>query len=91
MKVHKLILTLSFWLALLTILFIPGDVSTEGAFRTEYGFPLRFFTQYHQEMKGNRWFILGVRIELINYLFNVLIIYGVILGLKHIKTKGIIK
>ncbi|OAB42333.1 hypothetical protein [Paenibacillus antarcticus] len=87
MKVHKLILNISVWIALLAILFIPGNVPTAGAHRTEYGFPLRFFTQYHYEVNENRWFLQGVSIQLLNYVINVAIIYGVILGLKHLNNK----
>lgn len=84
MKVNKRILNISFWVALLTVLFIPGDIPAEGAHRTEYGFPLRFFKQYHYELNDNKWFLQGVSIELLYYFLDVAIIYGVLLGIKHI-------
>ena len=85
MKMRKRILNLSFWIALITIIFIPGKVYTEGSARTEFGFPIRFFTQYHTNINSN-WFIHGVRIDLLNYFFNVLIIYGFIHVLFYCKN-----
>lgn len=88
MKIHKRILNLSFWIALITIIFIPGKVYTEGSARTEFGFPIRFFTQYHTDMnESSNWFISGVKIDLLNYFFNVLIIYGVIHVLLYLKNR----
>ncbi|MEC0092319.1 hypothetical protein [Paenibacillus macquariensis] len=88
MKVNKIILNISLWLAILAILFIPGSVPTEGADRIEYGFPLRFFIQYQQNHYevGNWWFLQGARIELFNYLVNVAIIYVVIFGLHYMNN-----
>jgi len=83
MKVNKMILNISLWLALLAILFIPGNVPATGAERIEYGFPLRFFIQYEQ----NSWFIKGVSIDLFSYFVNVVIIYAVIFGLQYINNK----
>ncbi|WP_211748638.1 hypothetical protein [Paenibacillus sp. Marseille-Q4541] len=60
MRIHVFILRLSIWLALLSILFVPGTFSTDGASRTAYGFPFRFYTQYHDEADGIRWFLQGV-------------------------------
>ncbi|MHA0858384.1 hypothetical protein [Paenibacillus sp. CMAA1364] len=54
MKIHKLILNFSLWIALLSILIIPGNIPATGAHRTEFGFPLRFFIQYHFEANENR-------------------------------------
>ncbi len=78
-----MILNISLWLAVLAILFIPGNAPTEGADRIKYGFPLRFFIQYQQ----NSWFIKGVSIDLFGYFVNVVIIYAVISGLQYINNK----
>lgn len=87
MKVDIRILNLSYWLALLTILFFPGKVLTEGAHRIEYGFPFRFFIQYHHELNGNRWFLQGVSIQLLLYFLDVAIVYGMLLGIKQVYKK----
>ncbi|MNO48745.1 hypothetical protein D3C76_390850 [compost metagenome] len=87
MKINKRILNISFWVALLTILFIPGNSPAEGANRTEYGFPMRFFTQYHHVPKENKWFIQGISIELISYFLNVAFIYALLLGVVHIYNR----
>lgn len=84
MKVNKKVLNISFWVALLTVLFIPGNIPAEGVQRTEYGFPLRFFIHYYSESNANMWFLQGVRIELFIYLVDVAIIYGMLLGVKSI-------
>ncbi|MMZ59107.1 RNA pyrophosphohydrolase [compost metagenome] len=77
MKKRIIIFNISFWLALLTILLIPGKIPTEGASRTEYGFPFRFLRQYHTN-PVNEWFIQGVNIQLLYYFLDVFIIYGLI-------------
>jgi hypothetical protein len=87
MKINKRILNLSAWLALITIILTPGKVATEGALRTDYGYPFRFFTQFHNGADGDIWFIRGVSIELLYYFFNVLIIYGLVHVLIYLKDK----
>ncbi|SDF38797.1 hypothetical protein SAMN04488542_11015 [Fontibacillus panacisegetis] len=80
MKKRIIIFNISFWLALLTIILIPGKVPTEGASRIEYGFPFRFFIQY----QSTEWFIQGVGIQLLYYFFDVFIIYGLIYACLHL-------
>ncbi|PQP85004.1 hypothetical protein C0Q44_11055 [Paenibacillus sp. PCH8] len=84
MNIHKRILNLSAWLAALAIFVIPGTVYTEdGPLRTEYGFPLRFFTDYHYAKPDDTiWFFSTASINILEYLLNVLIIYNVILFIK---------
>jgi hypothetical protein len=85
MKINKRIFNLSAWLALLTIILIPGK---EGALRTEFGYPFRFLIQYHNEsIESKIWFIRGVNIQLLLFLFNVLIIYGLIHVVLYLNTK----
>jgi|SRR5690625_2183784 len=85
------ILNLSAWLALLSVLFIPGKVYTEGSLITEYGFPFRFLTQYHNHFDKSRWLITDVNIQLLEFLFNVLFIYLCILAggylIRRLKAK----
>ncbi|WP_227793260.1 hypothetical protein [Paenibacillus guangzhouensis] len=73
---------------LLTILIFPGHHVTVGAARTEFGFPFRFVTQYHNEIvEGHRWFLRGIRIDLLYFLLDVAIIYVIIHGLLYFVTK----
>lgn len=89
MTINKRIMNLSAWLAVLAILFIPGTLHTEdGPFRTEYGFPLRFFTDYHYaNSEGTIWFISGIYLNVLLYLFNVLFIYAGIHVILYIKKR----
>ncbi|OMF12067.1 hypothetical protein BK131_18835 [Paenibacillus amylolyticus] len=89
MKIHKRILNLSAWLAVLAILCIPGTLHTEdGPLRTEYGFPIRFFMDYHYaNSEGTIWFISGIQLNVLLYLFNVLFIYAGIHVILYIKKK----
>ncbi|MGQ8872555.1 hypothetical protein [Paenibacillus sp. TSA_86.1] len=89
MKIHKKILNLSFWLAALAVLFIPGTLHTENVpLRTEYGFPLRFLTDYHiSNSEGSIWFISDMHINLLVYFVNVLFIYAGIHVLVYIKKR----
>ncbi len=82
MNIHKRILNLSAWFAVLAII-IPGRAYTEGTPRTEYGFPFRFFTDYHHAKPDDTiWYVFTVNINILEYLLNVLIIYNVILYIK---------
>ncbi|GAS83447.1 unknown protein [Paenibacillus amylolyticus] len=89
MKIYKRILNLSAWLAVLAILCIPGTLHTEdGPLRTEYGFPIRFFTDYHYaNSEGTIWFISGISLNVLLYLFNVLLIYTGIHVILYIKKR----
>lgn len=83
MNIHKRVLNLSAWLAVLAIIIIPGKAYTEGPLRTEYGFPFRFFTDYHYAKPDDTiWFVSTVHVHILEYLLNVLIIYNVILYIK---------
>lgn len=75
MRVDVKILGFSLWLSLLTILIFPG--SSTGTIGMKYGFPVSFFTFYHED----KWFIRGVNINLLGYFINVLIIYFIVLGI----------
>lgn len=89
MTINKRIMNLSAWLAVLAILCIHGTLHTEdGPLRTEYGFPLRFFTDYHYaNSEGTIWFISGIYLNVLLYLFNVLFIYAGIHVILYIKKK----
>ncbi|MFX3646849.1 MAG: hypothetical protein ACE3K2_16450 [Paenibacillus sp.] len=89
MVINKRIMNLSAWLAVLAILCIPGTLHTEdGPLRTEYGFPLRFFTDYHiANSDGTIWFISGIHLNVLLYLFNVLFIYAGIHVILYIKKR----
>jgi len=88
MKIHLRILNLSAWIALLTLLIFPGHHATVGTSRTEFGFPFRFVTQYHNEiMEGHRWLLRGIRIDLLYFLMDVAIIYTIIHGLLYFVSK----
>jgi len=80
MELDKRIFNYSCWIALMSILIFPGNINDDGAKGIEYGFPFRFFTQYHQDS----WFIRGVHINLLYYLFNVIIIYFLFLGFREV-------
>ena len=86
MKINGRILNISAWLALFTLIFFPGREIMDGAPRTEYGFPLRYFIQYH-EISDSKWLASSVNIQLLYYCFNVLIFYGVFLALAFIRNK----
>lgn|GEM_PF-2315760 len=75
MRVDVKILGFSLWLSLLTILIFPG--SSTGTIGMKYGFPVSFFTFYHED----RWLIRGVSINLLGYFINVLIIYFIVFGI----------
>ncbi|MCL6604611.1 MAG: hypothetical protein K6T94_17245 [Paenibacillus sp.] len=85
MKINKRIFNLSAWIALIAIIFIPGRVMTDGTLRTEFGFPFRFFIQYHDIIKDSKWFANGANIQLLYYFVNV--IYGVIMGFLFLRNK----
>lgn len=89
MTINKRIMNLSAWLAVLAILRIPGTLHTEdGPLRTEHGFPIRFFTDYHYaNSEGTIWFISGIYLNVLLYLFNVLFIYAGIHVIFYIKKK----
>lgn len=87
MKINKRILNLSTWLALITLLLIPGKFQTEGVQRIEFGFPIRFFTTYHNETNESLWFASTVSIKLLYFFINILIIYVVIHVILQIKNK----
>lgn len=86
MKVDKRILNYSFWLSLSTILIFPGSFFTLNTKAIEYGFPFPFLIHYHQD----NWFIRGVGINLLNYLFDVVVIYFLLIGIKKL-YEGFIK
>ncbi|MCM3133499.1 hypothetical protein M3629_11885 [Paenibacillus polysaccharolyticus] len=89
MKIHKRIFNLSAWLAALAVLIIPGTLHTEGGpLRTEYGFPLRFLTDYHiSNSNGSIWFISDMHINLLVYFVNVLFIYAGIHVIVYLKKR----
>lgn len=83
-------MNLSVWLATLSILFFPGEVYTDdtnGVLKTEYGFPIRFFTQYHTLINENGWLIRDVNIQMLHFLLNVIIIYYMIKGTLYLVKK----
>jgi len=82
MKVNKSVLHISACLALLTIFLLPGKTIMNGAApRSEYGFPIRFYIQYHNQTNGSDWLIKSVSIQILFYLMDTVIIYSIILGL----------
>ncbi|WP_426333230.1 hypothetical protein ACN9MH_21925 [Paenibacillus silvae] len=89
MTIHKKIFNGSAWLALLSIFFIPGTLQTEGGpLHTEYGFPLRFLTDYHiSNPEASIWFISGMHINLLVYFVNVLFIYTGLHIILYIKKR----
>ncbi|OPG94428.1 hypothetical protein B2I21_31065 [Chryseobacterium mucoviscidosis] len=88
MTFNKRIFNLSAWLAVLAVIFIPGTAYTEGTLRTEYGFPLRFFTDYHYKKPDDTiWFLSNVHVNALLYLFNVLFIYAGIHVLLYVKKR----
>ncbi|CAI6077816.1 hypothetical protein PAECIP112173_02506 [Paenibacillus sp. JJ-100] len=89
MTIHTRILNLSAWLAVLAIFFIPGTLYTdEKPLRTEYGFPLRFLTDYHTtNPEGSNWFIFEMHINLLILFINILFIYTGIHVLIYIKKR----
>jgi len=88
MNIHLRTLNLSAWIALLTTLIFPGHQATDGAARTDFGFPFPFITQYHNEiMEGHRWLLRGIRIDLLYFLLDVAIIYAIIHGLLYFVSK----
>lgn len=88
MKFNKRIFNLSAWLAVLAVMFIPGTAYTEGPLRTEYGFPLRFYTDYHyQQPEATTWFFSNIYVNGLLYLFNVLFIYVGIHLLLYVKKR----
>lgn len=87
MKINQRILNLSAWLALSTLVVFPGDRMIEGTHRTEYGYPIRYFTQYHNYENESQWFMAGIYFDLLAYLFDVLIIYALLHVLFYLKNK----
>ncbi|SLK20372.1 hypothetical protein SAMN06272722_1166 [Paenibacillus sp. RU5A] len=88
MTFNKRIFNLSAWLAVLAVIFIPGTAYTEGTLRTEYGFPFRFFTDYHYKTPDDTiWFLSSVNVNALLYLFNVLFIYAGIHVLLYVKKR----
>ncbi|PWW43480.1 hypothetical protein DET54_101157 [Paenibacillus pabuli] len=88
MTFNKRIFNLSAWIAVLAVIFIPGTAYTEGTLRTEYGFPLRFFTDYHYKKPDDTiWFLSNVYVNALLYLFNVLFIYAGIHILLYVKKR----
>jgi len=88
LTINYRILNVSAWLAMLAVMLIPGTAYTEGPSRTEYGFPIRFYTDYHVESPhGSIWFLSGVNIQVLSYLFNVLFIYAALHVLLYIKKR----
>ncbi|MCP1132367.1 hypothetical protein NKT34_03635 [Paenibacillus polysaccharolyticus] len=89
MKIHKKIFNLSAWLAVLAVFFIPGTLNNDNEpLRTEYGFPLRFLTDYHvSNSNGSIWFISNMHINLLVYFVNVLFIYAGIHVIVYIKKR----
>ncbi|MFS0871965.1 hypothetical protein [Paenibacillus xylanilyticus] len=88
MTINYRILNVSAWLAVLAVMFIPGTAYTEDPLRTEYGFPIRFYTDYHYEKPDDTiWFLSGVNIQVLSYLFNVLFIYAAIHVVLYIKKR----
>ncbi|MBR2564071.1 MAG: hypothetical protein IKE29_05565 [Paenibacillus sp.] len=89
MTIHTRILNLSAWLAVLAIFFIPGTLYTdEKTLRTEYGFPLRFLTDYHiTNPEGSNWFISNMHINLLILFINILFIYAGIHVIVYIKKR----
>lgn len=88
LNINYRILNLSAWLAMLAVVFIPGTAYTEGPPRTEYGFPFRFYTEYHHHSPPDTiWFLSGVSIQVLSYLFNVLLIYAAIHVFHYIKKR----
>ncbi|WP_314585793.1 hypothetical protein [Paenibacillus terrigena] len=89
MRINLRILNLSAWIALLTIIIVPGKVYNAGILRTEFGFPFRFFVEYHNKMNESHvWFLRGIRIDLLYFMFDVLIIYGILHGLLYILSRA---
>jgi|GEM_PF-1646786 hypothetical protein len=89
MKIHKRILNLSAWLAVLAVFLIPGTLNNNNeTLRTEYGFPLRFLTDYHvSNSNGSTWFISDMYINLLVYFVNVLLIYAGIHVIVYFKKR----
>ncbi|WP_145332591.1 hypothetical protein [Paenibacillus xylanexedens] len=89
MKIHIKIFNLSAWLAVLAVFFLPGTLNNDNKIlRTEYGFPLRFLTDYHtSNSSGSTWFISDMHINLLVYFVNVLFIYAGIHVIVYIKKR----
>ncbi|PAF30376.1 hypothetical protein CHI14_16585 [Paenibacillus sp. 7516] len=88
MNINYRILNLSAWLAMLAVMLIPGTAYTEGPPRTEYGFPIRFYTEYHHASPPDTiWFLSGINIQVLSYLFNILLIYTAIHVFHYIKKR----
>lgn len=88
MNINYRILNLSAWLATLAVVLIPGTAYTEGTPRTEYGFPFRFYTDYHHASPYDTiWFLSGVNIQVLSYLFNVLLFYAALHVMLYIKKR----
>lgn len=92
--IRRRIFNLSAWLALLTILLTPGKVIIEGGdvARIEYGFPFRFIIKHYpnhmsDSLYTNPWLITDIQIQLLFYLFNVLLIYGIIQNILSIRNR----
>ncbi|GAB6931114.1 hypothetical protein JCM10914A_50970 [Paenibacillus sp. JCM 10914] len=91
-NVHGRTLHVSLWLALSTILMFPGTHES-GPERAEYGFPLRFFTDYmmNSSHESTIWYIQGMNFQVGNYFLNVVLIYSVIRIAIFIKNKWFTK
>ncbi len=87
MKINKRIFNLSAWLALLTILIIPGRASIDGTPMTEYGYPFQFIALFNNSTHMDKWLIKDVNIQLFYYFINVIIIYWIILGVMFVRNK----
>lgn len=81
MKGFKSMFHYSLWLSLITILIFPGRA--KNMIGIKYGFPISFFTYYHQD----RWFIKGVSVDILKYFINVSIIFVILFCIKEIYNK----
>lgn len=81
LNINVKIVLYSIWLSLFTILIFPGRF--DDTIGINYGYPFSFLTYYHQDI----WFIRGVKIELMYFSFNVIIIYFIMLALIKVYNK----
>ncbi len=91
MKINKVVLQFSGWIALFAVLLLPAKIIlTNGAPRSTYGFPFRFFTLYHNNRLSNsKWFLENVTIDVFLLLINILVIYIFVATILYLKNKGI--
>ena len=87
MKIHLGLLNLSAWLALITLIIVPGEITSKGIPIAKYGFPFRFYTQIHSGNVKSVWLIQGISINLLYFLLNIVFIYLLSILVWNIKEK----